>query len=161
MCIRDRSGTASNVTVTTDKATYVPGEKITMTVTILDSTAKPVLGKTSYADIFTSTGVTASMGLQSGTLPASTILDYSNVTNTKAFTLYAPVTGGTLTFSYTGGTALATANQVAKTTVVTVTDNGAAALAAVAALTTAVAALKTLLTTLTNLVLKIQKKVKA
>ena len=101
------------------------------------------------------------MGLQSGTLPTATIVDYSNVTNTKTFTLYAPVTGGTLTFSWTGGTALATANQVAKTTVVTVTDSGAAALAAVTALATTVASLKTLITTLTNLVLKIQKKVKA
>jgi hypothetical protein len=159
--VRVGSGTASNVTVTTDKATYVPGEKITMTVTILDSTGKAVVGKASYADIFSSTGVTGSMALASGTLPTSTISSYSNTTNTKTFTLYAPVTGGTLTFSWTGGTALATANQVAGTKVVTVTDSGAAALAAVTALATTVASLKTLITTLTNLVLKIQKKVKA
>jgi hypothetical protein len=101
------------------------------------------------------------MNLSSGTLPAKDIADYSNSTNTKTFTLYAPVNGGTLTFSWTGGTGLATANQVAKTTVVTVTDSGAAALAAVTALATTVASLKTLITTLTNLVLKIQKKVKA
>jgi hypothetical protein len=43
----------------------------------------------------------------------------------------------------------------------TVTDSGSAALAAVTALATTVASLKTLITTLTNLVLKIQKKVKA
>jgi hypothetical protein len=43
----------------------------------------------------------------------------------------------------------------------TVTDSGAAALAAVNALATTVASLRTLITTLTNLVLKIQKKVKA
>ena len=159
--VRVGSETPSNVTVTTDKASYAPGEKITMTVTILDSTAKAVVGKTTYSDIFSATGVTASMGLQSGTLPTANISDYSNVTNTKTFTLYAPVNGGTLTFSWTGGTGLATANQVAKTTVVTVTDSGAAALAAVTALATTVASLKTLITTLTNLVLKIQKKVKA
>jgi hypothetical protein len=159
--IRVGSTTPSNVTVTTDKATYAPGEKITMTVTILDSTAKAVVGATSYADIFSATGVTSSMNLSSGTLPAKDIADYSNSTNTKTFTLYAPVNGGTLTFSWTGGTGLATANQVAKTTVVTVTDSGAAALAAVTALATTVASLKTLITTLTNLVLKIQKKVKA
>jgi len=159
--VRVGSSTPSSVTVTTDKATYSPGEKITMTVTILDSTGKNVVGATSYANIFSSTGVTASYALQSGTLPAATIADYSNVTNTKTFTLYAPINGGTLTFSWTGGTALATANQVAGTKVVTVTDSGAAALAAVTALATTVASLKTLITTLTNLVLKIQKKVKA
>jgi hypothetical protein len=75
--------------------------------------------------------------------------------------LYAPINGGTLTFSWTGGTALATANQVAKTLSVTVTDAGAANSAAIASLQTAVASLRTLLVTLTNLVLKIQKKVKA
>jgi len=159
--VRVGSATPSSVTVTTDKATYAPGEKITLTVTILDSTGLKVLGRNTYANIFSSTGVTTSYGLQSGTLPTTTIADYSNLTNTKTFTLYAPVNGGTLTFSWTGGTALATANQVAKTTVVTVTDSGAAALAAVTALATTVASLKTLITTLTNLVLKIQKKVKA
>jgi hypothetical protein len=160
--VRVGSSTPSSVTVTTDKATYSPGEKITMTVTILDSTGKNVVGATSYANIFSSTGVTSSMNLSgTSTLPASTIADYSNVTNTKTYTLYAPVNGGTVTFSWTGGTALATANQVAKTTVITVTDSGAAALAAVTALAATVASLKTLITTLTNLVLKIQKKVKA
>jgi hypothetical protein len=159
--VRVGSATPSNVTVTTDKATYAPGEKITMTVTILDSTGKAVVGGASYANIFSSTGVTSSYALQSGTLPANPVESYSNTTNTKTYTLYAPINGGTLTFSWTGGTALATANQVAKTTVVTITDSGAAALAAVTALATTVASLKTLITTLTNLVLKIQKKVKA
>jgi hypothetical protein len=159
--VRVGSGTASNVTLTTDKTSYAPGEKITLTVTILDSTGKNVIGATSYANIFSSTGVTASMNLASGTLPTGTISDYSNTTNTKTFTLYAPVTGGTLTFTGTGGTALATTNQVAKTVSVTVTDSGSAALAAVTALATTVASLRTLIVTLTNLVLKIQKKVKA
>jgi hypothetical protein len=159
--VRVGSATPSNVTVTTDKATYAPGEKITMTVTILDSTGKAVVGGASYANIFSSTGVTSSYALQSGTLPANPVESYSNTTNTKTYTLYAPINGGTLTFSWTGGTALATANQVAKTLSVSVTDSGAAALAAVTALATTVASLKTLITTLTNLVLKIQKKVKA
>ena len=75
--------------------------------------------------------------------------------------MYAPVTGGTLKFSGTGGTALATANQVEKSVSVTVVDAAASALAAVTALATTVASLRTLIVTLTNLVLKIQKKVKA
>jgi len=43
---------------------------------------------------------------------------------------------------------------------ITVTDTGAAALAAVTALATTVASLRTLIVRLTNLVLKIQKAVK-
>ena len=72
-----------------------------------------------------------------------------------------PAAGGTVTLSATGGTALPIAARVALTGTATVTDSGAAALAAVTALATTVASLKTLITTLTNLVLKIQKKVKA
>ena len=71
------------------------------------------------------------------------------------------MTGGTLTVTAKGGTSLPTAGQVTITASATITDNGAAALAAVNALATTVASLKTLITTLTNLVLKIQKKVKA
>ena len=79
----------------------------------------------------------------------------------KAYTLYMPNTGGTFKASATGGTSLPLAGQVAVSASATVTDNAAAALAAVTALATTVASLKTLITTLTNLVLKIQKKVKA
>jgi hypothetical protein len=159
-----RVGTAvpSNATVTLDKSTYAPGEKMTMTVTILNAAGLPVVGALSYADIFSATGVTSSVNLSgTSTLPTATIANYSNTSNTKTFTLYAPVTGGPVVFSWTGGTALATANQVAKTVSVTVTDSGAAALAAVTALATTVASLRTLIVTLTNLVLKIQKKVRA
>jgi hypothetical protein len=72
-----------------------------------------------------------------------------------------PASGGAIEAYVTGGTALAAANQVKLTAKATVTDSGAAALAAVNALATTVASLRTLITTLTNLVLKIQKKVKA
>jgi hypothetical protein len=161
--VRVGSATPSDVTMTTDKASYAPGEKILLTVTILDSTAKAVVGQTSYTNIFSSTGIVPSLNLSgTNTLPAGTdVADYSNTTNSKVYTIYAPVNGGTLTFTATGGTALASANRVAKSVSVTVVDSGAAALAAVNALATTVASLKTLITTLTNLVLKIQKKVKA
>jgi hypothetical protein len=158
-----RVGTAvpASVKVTTDKATYAPGEKITLTVTILNGAGLPVVGKTTYAGIFAES-MTTSMTL-SGTanLPGADISNYSDVTNTKTFTNYAPVTGGNLTFSWKGGTGLLTANQVAGSLTVTVADSGAANAAAIASLQTAVASLRTLLVTLTNLVLKIQKKVRA
>jgi hypothetical protein len=160
--VRVGTGAPSNVTVTLDKSTYAPGEKMTMTVTILNAAGLPVVGANSYTNIFSATGVTSSVNLSgTSTLPTATIADYSNTSNTKTYTLYAPVTGGPVVFSWTGGTALATANQVAKTVTVTVTDSGAAALAAVTALATTVASLRTLIVTLTNLVLKIQKKVRA
>ena len=132
-------------------------------MTILDASGQAVVGATSYAGIFSSAGVTTSvqLGASSAALPGSAIADYSNTSNTKTYTLYAPTVGGAVTLSYTGGTGLATANQVAKTVAFSVTDSGAAALAAVSALAVTVASLKTLITTLTNLVLKIQKKVKA
>jgi trimeric autotransporter adhesin len=163
VAVRVGTDVPSNVTVTLDKSTYAPGEKMTMTVTILNAAALPVVGKTSYADIFSAAGVTSSVNLSGATitLPAKDIADYSNTTNTKTFTLYAPVTGGPVVFSWTGGTGLATANQVARSVTVNVTDSGAAALAAVTALATTVASLRTLIVTLTNLVLKIQKKVRA
>jgi protocatechuate 3,4-dioxygenase beta subunit len=163
-----RVGTAlpSNVTVTTDKATYAPGEKMTVTVTILDLAGNALVGRDTYANIFSATGIVPSASLSgTNTLPNATngtaVASYSNTTNTKTYEVFAPVTGGPLTLTWTGGTALATANQVAKTVTVTVTDSGAAALAAVTALATTVASLRTLIVTLTNLVLKIQKKVRA
>jgi len=160
--VRVGTATPSSVTVTTDKASYAPGEKIVVTVTILDASGQAVVGATSYAGIFSSTGIVSGVTLSAGTLPAtSAIADYSNTSNTKTYTVYAPLAGGPVTLSYTGGTGLATANQVAKTVTFSVTDSGAAALAAVTALAVTVASLKTLITTLTNLVLKIQKKVKA
>jgi hypothetical protein len=73
----------------------------------------------------------------------------------------APVGGGTIEITATGGGALPAAGQVAVKATATVNDSAAAALAAVQALATTVASLRTLITTLTNLVLKIQKKVKA
>jgi trimeric autotransporter adhesin len=162
IAVRVGTDVPSNVTVTLDKSTYAPGEKMTMTVTVLNAAGLPVVGKISYANIFSATGVTSSVNLSgTSTLPTATIADYSNTSNTKTFTLYAPVTGGPVVFSWTGGTGLATANQVARSVTVNVTDSGAAALAAVTALATTVASLRTLIVTLTNLVLKIQKKVRA
>jgi hypothetical protein len=98
---------------------------------------------------------TASNPVASGTKPVVTtdpVMQYYQ---------YMPTTGGSLILTYKGGASVPAAAQVTGTTTVTITDNAAAALAAVTALATTVASLKTLITTLTNLVLKIQKKVKA
>jgi hypothetical protein len=156
------------------KTTYAPGEKAFLKVWAVDSAGKPVAPQT-ITNLVGSTYITTSAGFTgAGTpeLPTTT----SSVTLAKKslssngleslepiglYTVYMPNTGGPVTVTAVGGTSLPISGQVTVTATATVTDNAAAALAAVTALATTVASLKTLITTLTNLVLKIQKKVKA
>jgi len=157
------SVTPASVKVAFDKATYAPGEKATLTVSVLDENGALVAAKgSSYANIFATGGIVAdkSLGTSDDTTGTGVLLD--PLTQVKTYSIFMPaVSGGAIKFSWTGGTGLATANQVAGSTTVTVTDTAAQALAAVTALATTVASLRTLIVTLTNLVLKIQKKVKA
>jgi hypothetical protein len=166
--VRVSQGVATSFTLKTDKATYAPGEKGYVWVTVLDAAglAMPVL---SSSVVLASGGIssTAQLGNSSDTLTATTFSTEASSTPAsldpvKAYTFYAPVSGGAFTFSAKGASTYSAASQTTATTVTaSVTDSGAAALAAVTALATTVASLKTLITTLTNLVLKIQKKVKA
>ena len=167
--------TAASVKLEFNKATYAPNERAIIYVTPLDSTGKPMQSAI-YTNILASGGITAvgSVSYTGTTTTAdsltaatgfTTAAQTSAVTGAKAgsmqFAVYMPAAGGTVTLSATGGSSLPLAAQVAVTASATVTDSGAAALAAVNALATTVASLRTLITTLTNLVLKIQKKVKA
>ena len=166
--VRVSTGVATSFTLKTDKATYAPGEKGYVWVNVLDAAglAMPVM---SSATVLASGGIstTAQLGNSSDTMTATTFSTEASATPAsldpvKVYTFYAPVSGGAFTFSAKGAATYSAASQTTATTVsATVTDNGAAALAAVNALATTVASLKTLITTLTNLVLKIQKKVKA
>ena len=152
-----------------DKASYTAGEKAILSVTAYDADGK-VMPAGTYTNLFTTGGITSTYGFGSGsdTLTAVVINTASAATASTApttdpvarYTVYMPATGS-VTVSATGGTTLPVAGQVAIKATATVADSGAAALAAVTALATTVASLKTLITTLTNLVLKIQKKVKA
>ena len=157
-----------------DKASYAPGERARIYVTPLDSTGKAMQVAT-YSNLFASGGISTASALTfagstttADSLTAVSITTKANSSTTSGaragsmeYTVYMPVNGGTVTISATGGTTLPVAGRVAVSASATVTDSGAAALAAVSALSTTVASLKTLITTLTNLVLKIQKKVKA
>jgi hypothetical protein len=120
--------------------------------------------------LFATGGISSTYAFAAGsdTLTAvEVITDKANSATTpttagaKTYTVYMPTGATSITISATGGTSLPTAGQVKVSATATVSDNAAAALAAVNALATTVASLKTLITTLTNLVLKIQKKVKA
>jgi hypothetical protein len=161
----------ATVKLTFDKATYAPGEKATLLVTVLDSTGKSVAANT-FSNLFATGGISLSTAAGNGSETvtavsiqtvslASAALSTTLTDPVKAYTIYMPSAGGTFTASATGGATLPLAGQVKVSATATVTDSGAAALAAVTALATTVASLKTLITTLTNLVLKIQKKVKA
>jgi len=164
--VRVSTGVATSFTLTTDKASYAPGEKGYLIVTVKDAA-----GLVMPNDTFTlaSGGITntVNLGSSSDVLTGTSIVTQRSSTPSstdpiKAYTFYAPVTAGSFTFSAKGGSAFGAASQATATTVTaTVADSASAALAAVSALAVTVASLKTLITTLTNLVLKIQKKVKA
>ena len=190
--MRVSTGVATSVTMATDKASYAPGEKGYLIITVKDA-AGLVMPAGTYANLFTSTGIQTSNGVTVGaintTLASSTVdtitgkvtLSGTNLATASwttirssasttapssndpiAFVLfYAPTAAGSFTFTATGDSSLPAANRVAVTATATVADSASAALAAVSALAVTVASLKTLITTLTNLVLKIQKKVKA
>ena len=155
-----------------NKATYAPGEKAVLKIWAADSAGKPV-GPQTLANLISAAGISRT-GAFTGTEPTWTATSYvlghkvaalgdalDSTEPIATLTAYMPYAGGSISVSATGGSSLALAGQVKVTATATVTDSGAAALAAVNALATTVASLKTLITTLTNLVLKIQKKVKA
>jgi hypothetical protein len=170
------AATAASVKISFDKATYAPNERARIYVTPLDASGKEMQSAT-YTSLLAAGGIAVNGALSyagsTTTADSLTATSYTTAAQTSAttgakagsmqFTVYMPSAGGVVTLTATGGTALPLAARTAfaVTASATVTDSGAAALAAVTALATTVASLKTLITTLTNLVLKIQKKVKA
>jgi trimeric autotransporter adhesin len=192
------SASIAAVAMTTDKASYLPGERITLTVTATSADGKPVADG-SYT-LF-STAPTSSMALSAGTLPASGVVAVGGVAGGLTATLNAPLSENSFTIS--GKDNLSALNTISVSAVVENAASTAAAQAAtdaaaeatdaanaatdaanaaaeaadaataaaqdaadaVAALSTQVAemidALKKQITALTNLVIKIQKKVKA
>ena len=190
------------VAVTLDKASYVPGEKATVTVVITDKDGL-VVADGDYANIFDEDGIYASYSLGNGSATTETSTVYGFKSGKKTYAVYMPVAEGSVDFDWTTGTNLATANagKAGKTiTVSTISNSGAAASAAAeeataaandatdaalsaaeaaeaatamaqeavdavaelsASVTKLISALRAQITTLTNLVVKIQKKVKA
>jgi len=179
------SSTATSLTVSTkapvaiklalDKASYAPGEVAYLRVWGVDAAGNPVAPGT-YTNLLAAGGITSSVavGNSSETTTAVTFTTafttvagngYASAEGIKLYKVYMPATGGEVTFTATGGSLLPASGQVAVTAKATVADNGAAALAAVTALASQVSAFITKInaqiTTLTDLVMKIQKKVKA
>jgi len=166
--VTSSSATAASLKIAFSKASYAPNEVGYFVVTGLDAAGKALPAST-ITNGFATGGITSASGLTMTTCTSLTSKDvtiaaYSGTTSVAGSQMCiftAPSVGGTISLTAKGGTGLPLAGQVALSASATVTDNASAALAAVTALATTVASLKTLITTLTNLVLKIQKKVKA
>jgi hypothetical protein len=186
--------TAKTVTMSFDKASYAPGEKMTLTIKAVDANGRPVAdGSRALLDASATANI-----LPNGTLPAASV---DLVSGSATYTLYAPASAGDLTItakegaatdSTTKATLTATASVVspgldaasaaAEEATAAANDATDAALSAAeaaeaatamaqeavdavaelsASVTKLISALRAQITTLTNLVVKIQKKVKA
>jgi hypothetical protein len=168
--VRVGSTSIASVSVAFDKTTYAPGERALITITPKDSSGLAVVPATT--EIW-GTVLSTDKNFSQGSIPAAdTTVVFAAATSatadttagSKTYVVYMPSTGGTVKLTGVLSTVSALATGIQGTTIttsVTVLDSGSAALAAVTALATTVASLRTLIVTLTNLVLKIQKKVKA
>jgi len=163
----------ASIALQSNKTSYAPGEKAYIRVVALDSAGKSVAPQT-VANFFASGGITTDVGLgansdattsTSVTLTNQTATGYATGDAVAQFTVYMPSGASSITFSATGGSGLPAAAQKAVSLTVSVADSGSQALAAVTALTQQwsafVARMSAQITTLTDLVMKIQKKVKA
>ena len=153
-------GTASSVKVAFDKATYAPGEAATITFSVLDAGGLVLSGKTNTS-VLADGGIASTyvFGSGSDTLTATSVTTDAN--GVKTYKVFMPAAEGSIKITAKGGSLLPTAGQVEVSASATVVSSATVALTQIAALTATIASLRTLIVTLTNLVLKIQKKVKA
>ena len=166
---------AATLKMAWNKTSYAPGEKAYLLISAADSAGNPVAG--TISNLITASGISYPSAF-TGTLPTLTATSYSlagvtpllggsytSTTPVSSLTFYMPTTGSTADVSATGGTSLPVAGQVKVTASATLSNDAATALAAVTALASQVSAFITKInaqiTTLTDLVMKIQKKVKA
>jgi hypothetical protein len=214
VAIRVGSTTPATAKLAFDKASYAPGEKATLTLTILDANGNAVAGSdednSTYANVWATGGISADYAFYTGsdTLTA-TFANIDEATGVQTWTLYMPLQATEVTVKAVPGTAFPVAYQLANTaTTTTITAKATvgnnsgvdaaldaaneatdaanaatdAALAAADAADAATAAaqdasdavaalsasvskmisnLRAQITSLTNLVIKIQKKVRA
>jgi hypothetical protein len=105
----------ASVTVTADKSTYLPGEKIVLTATLRDSDGNVVPSGT-YTSIFATGGIASTYAVTGDTTTATSV--DGAIDGVKKFNLFAPLAATEVTFSWktgvvtgTTGSGLATANQ--------------------------------------------------
>jgi hypothetical protein len=130
LSVRVSTGVASSVVLSFNKATYAPGEKAQLRVSVLDGEGLAMPGVT-ITNALATGGITTSsaLGASSDTTTAVTFAlsgSTSSASNTNAghrtYVVYMPATAGAVTVSATGGTGIAAAGRVALTATATVVD---------------------------------------
>jgi hypothetical protein len=113
--------TAETVTVTFDKATYEPGEKMVLTVTAVDSNGRPVAdgSRALFAAALTAN---VSFGGASVALPGASVVLAAGI---ATYTLYAPSAAGTVTVTGKQGAATNSTTKLAITGTATITNAAA------------------------------------
>jgi hypothetical protein len=118
----------SSVALSFDKETYNPGEKATITVTAKNADGE-LVGDNTYANMFSSAGITSSAALQGYTATGSV----ATTSGVKTYTVYMPLTSGPVSISATLSTDVAAAIQLTSVTASTKVGATAAEAAAEAA----------------------------
>ena len=117
VAIRVGSTTPATMKLTTDKASYLPGEKITLTLAILDSTGNAVAGSadnTTYANVFATGGITSDYAFYTGSDTLTAVFaQLKPTTGLKTWTLFAPLQAAELTMTAIPGTSFPAAYQAA------------------------------------------------
>jgi hypothetical protein len=131
LSVRVSTGVASSVVLSFDKATYAPGEKAQLRVSVLDGEGLSMPGVT-ITNALATGGITSSRAFGSGssdeyddasfTLSGSTSAAANTNAGHKTYVVYMPATAGALTVSALGGTGIAAAGRVALTATATVVD---------------------------------------
>jgi F0F1-type ATP synthase epsilon subunit len=94
--------TAASVALSFDKTEYTPGEKMTVTVTALDSTGLGVADGS--RNLLSAAGITSNVALQGATYSA--LAAVTVVAGKGSFTAYAPLAAGPISVMATQGAAL-------------------------------------------------------
>jgi hypothetical protein len=100
--VRVGSSTPSSISLTSDKTSYAPGEKATITVVLKDATGL-TLADGDYSNIFAAGGIVPSYTLGAGSALETTTSVVGFASEKKEYTVYMPVTEGDVTFKYTVG----------------------------------------------------------
>ena len=94
--------TAKTVTLSFDKASYAPGEKMTLTVKAVGSDGTAV-GDGTY-NLFKSTGIAFNSAVVGAPAAAAAVVIGGTTAGVKTYTLYAPLVSGDVTATATEGT---------------------------------------------------------